>query len=210
MSEAKSAEYKAAKLTRRNAKASLTRSGRALLHRIENKWSIEEIKVMLINVDKVYNDLVEKHEKFTELVEDDEEFEVDERWLEECQQQFLSFESRAKKYIDETQKSSDLSQISSKDDVQVATGEKSAENNSEIVEATTQMEALNITETLQVETSQVTESESTQVETSEAAIIPSIKITLQKCVLLRSRNRECLNLMEMLENTQYSNRILNT
>ena len=223
MSEAKSAEYKAVKLTRRNAKASLTRSGRALLHRIENKWSIEEIKVTLINVDKVYNDLVEKHEKFTELVEDDEEFEVEERWLEECQQQFLSFESRAKKYIDETQKSSDLSQSSSKDDVQVATGEKSAENNSEIVEATTQMEALNITETLQVETSQVTESEltqvdasqvteseSTQVETSEAAIIPSIKITLQKCVLLRSRNRECLNLMEMLENTQYSNRILNT
>ncbi len=138
MSETKSAEYKAAKLTRRNAKASLTRSGRALLHRIENKWSIEEIKVMLINVDKVYNDLVEKHEKFTELVEDDEEFEVEERWLEECQQQFLSFESRAKKYIDETQKSSDLSQSSSKDDVQVATGEKSAENNSEIVEATMQ------------------------------------------------------------------------
>ena len=185
MSEAKSAEYKAAKLTRRNAKASLTRSGRALLHRIENKWSIEEIKVMLINVDKVYNDLVEKHEKFTELVEDDEEFEVEERWLEECQQQFLSFESRAKKYIDETQKSSDLSQSSSKDDVQVATGEKSAENNSEIVEATTQMEALNVTETLQVETSQVTkseltqvdasqvtESESTQVETSEAAQNP--------------------------------------
>jgi hypothetical protein len=79
-----------------------------------------------------------KHEKFAELVEDDEEFEVDERWLEECQQQFLSFESRAKKYIDETQKSSDLSQSSSKDDVQVATGEKSAENNSEIVEATMQ------------------------------------------------------------------------
>ena len=51
------AEYKAAKLTRRNAKASLTRSGRALLHRIENKWSIEEIKVTLINVDKVENSL---------------------------------------------------------------------------------------------------------------------------------------------------------
>ncbi len=82
-----SAEYKAAKLTRRNSKASLTRSGRAVLNRIENKWSIEEIKVTLANVDKVYNDLVEKHEKFTELVEE-EEFEAEERWLEECQQQF--------------------------------------------------------------------------------------------------------------------------
>ena len=84
MSEAKSAEYKAAKLARRNAKASLTRSGSALLRRIENEWSIEEIKVTLANVDKAHNDLVEKHEKFTELVEDDEEFEAEERWLEEC------------------------------------------------------------------------------------------------------------------------------
>ncbi len=146
MSEAKSAEYKAAKLARRNAKASLTRSGRALLRRIENEWSIEEIKVTLANVDKAHNDLVEKHEKFTELVEDDEEFEAEERWLEECQQQFLSFESRAKKYSDETQKSSDLSQSSSKDDAQIATEEESGENNSEIVEATTQMEALNVTQ----------------------------------------------------------------
>ncbi len=77
------------------------------------------------------------------------------------------FESRAKKYIDETKKSSDLSQSSSKDDVQVATGEESAENNSELMEATAQMEALNVTETLQVETSQVTESELTQVEASQ-------------------------------------------
>ncbi len=87
-----------------------------------------------------------------------------------------------------------------------------------------QMEALNVTETLHVETShvteselthvetsQVTESEPTQVETSEAAqnpMIPLLKMKLQKCVRLRSRNRECLNLMEMLENAQYSNRIL--
>ncbi len=65
----------------------MTRSGRAVLNRVENEWSIEEIKVTFANVDKVYNDLVEKHEKFTELVEE-EEFETEERWLEECQQQF--------------------------------------------------------------------------------------------------------------------------
>jgi hypothetical protein len=171
---------------------------------------------MLANVDKVYNDLVEKHEKFTELVEDDQEFEAEERWLEECQQQFLSFEGRAKNYIDETQKSSDVNQSSS----QVNTAEEPAENNSEIVEST-QKEALNVKETLQVETLQVTEKEISQVAKKswnrdqrkwkhrKHLKIPSPRITLQKCVRLKSRNLACLNSMEILGNTQYSNRILN-
>ena len=69
-----SPELKAAKLTRQNAKAVLTRSGRALTHRIENKWDLDEIKETLSNVEKVYNDLVAKHEKYTEFIEDDEAF----------------------------------------------------------------------------------------------------------------------------------------
>ena len=96
-----SAEYKAAKLTRRNAKASLTRSGRAL-HRITNQRSVDEVQETFANVEKVYDDLVQKHEKFTELIEEDEAFEVEEHWLEECQRQFLDLESRAKEYMQET------------------------------------------------------------------------------------------------------------
>ncbi len=61
---AESPELKAAKLTRRNAKAALTRSGRSLTHRIENNWNVDEIKETLSNVERVYNyDLVQKHEK---------------------------------------------------------------------------------------------------------------------------------------------------
>jgi membrane carboxypeptidase/penicillin-binding protein PbpC len=50
-----SPEYKAAKLTRRNAKASLTRSGRILQHRIANQRSVDEIQETFANVEKVYN-----------------------------------------------------------------------------------------------------------------------------------------------------------
>ena len=96
-----SAEYKAAKLTRRNAKASLTRLGRALLHRITNQRSVDEEQETFANVEKLY-DLVQKHEKFTELIEEDEAFEVEEHWLEKCQRQFLDLESRAKEYVQET------------------------------------------------------------------------------------------------------------
>ena len=96
-----SAEYKAAKLTRRNTKASLTRLGRALLHRITNQRSVDEEQETFANVEKLY-DLVQKHEKFTELIEEDEAFEVEEHWLEKCQRQFLDLESRAKEYVQET------------------------------------------------------------------------------------------------------------
>ena len=94
--ETESSELKAAKLTRRNAKAALTRSGRVLTHHIENNWSANEIKETLSKVEKVYNDLVQKHQKYTEFIEDDAAFETEEKWLEDCQQQFLSLEARAK------------------------------------------------------------------------------------------------------------------
>ena len=97
-----SAEHKAAKLTRRNAKASLTRSGRALVHRITNQRSVDEVKETLAIVENVYNDLVQKHEKFTELIEEDKAFEVEEHWLEECQRHFLNLDSRATEYLQET------------------------------------------------------------------------------------------------------------
>ena len=102
--ETESSELKAAKLTRRNSKAALTRSGRVLTHRIENNWSANEIKETLSNEEKVYNDLAQKHEKYTEFIEDDAAFETEEKWLEDCQQQFLSLEASAKGYLEEINK----------------------------------------------------------------------------------------------------------
>jgi 23S rRNA G2445 N2-methylase RlmL len=126
-----SPEYKAAKLTRRNAKASLTRSGRVLQHRIANQRSVDEIQEMFANVEKVYNDLVQKHEKFTELIEEDKEFEVEEHWLEECQQQFLSLESRAKEYVQKTLNEKSLSEKADKEQAEVKVSNQTTENTSE-------------------------------------------------------------------------------
>ena len=80
--------------------------------------------------------------------------------------------------------------------MQVATGEKSAENNSEIVEATTQMEALNVTETLQVETSEAAQNPIAQNNVAELCAFKIEKPRMPK--------------FNGGENTQYSNRILNT
>ena len=77
--ETESSELKAAKLMRRNAKAALSRSGRVLTHRIENNWSSDEIKETFSNVEKVYNDLVQKHERCTEFIEDDAAFETEKK-----------------------------------------------------------------------------------------------------------------------------------
>ena len=71
---AEGSELKTAKLTRQNAKAALTKSGRALMHRTENNWDFNEKEETLSNFEKVYNDLVEKHEKYTKFIEDDEAF----------------------------------------------------------------------------------------------------------------------------------------
>ena len=41
-----------------------------------------------------------KHENYSKLIEDDEKFEVQERWMEECQEMFMDTEIQAKIYLD--------------------------------------------------------------------------------------------------------------
>ena len=129
-----SAEYKAAKLTRRNAKASLTRSGRALLHRITNQRSVDEVQETFANVEKVYDDLVQKHEKFTELIEEDEAIEVEEHWLEEYQRQFLDLESRAKEYVQETLNDKGSSETADNEQGAITVDDETTENENTNVE----------------------------------------------------------------------------
>ena len=47
-----------------------------------------------------FEHLEEKHTEFTQLVEDDEEFEVEEMWLEECQEMFLEYSHSAADYVE--------------------------------------------------------------------------------------------------------------
>ena len=91
---------KRAKLDRRTAKATLTRCRKALSKQIEVKRPGIEVKDALNNLQNAFDDLVVKHENYSKLIEDDEEFEVQERWMEECQEIFMDTEIQAKIYLD--------------------------------------------------------------------------------------------------------------
>ena len=91
-------ELKHAKLKRRNAKGTLTRLGKALVLKIEGKRTVEEVKESFAKVAQSYADLVERHDELIQLIEDDEEFETEAAWLEECQENFLRLEVRSKDY----------------------------------------------------------------------------------------------------------------
>ena len=47
-----------------------------------------------------FDNLVSKHEEYTNLLEDDEEFEKEELWIESCQSSFMKLDIDAKNYIE--------------------------------------------------------------------------------------------------------------
>ena len=91
---------KPAKINRRAAKAALTRCGRALAHLVEHKRSASEVRDSLIKVNNAYENLVTKHELYTNLLTDDEEFNKEESWLEESQSYYLKLDIDTKGYIE--------------------------------------------------------------------------------------------------------------
>ncbi len=91
---------KTAKVSRRTAKAALTRSGKALNHLIVGERPREEVSESLLLYKKAFENLVSKHEEFTSLIDNDEEFTVHESWLDECQETFMSLETKAKLYLE--------------------------------------------------------------------------------------------------------------
>ena len=82
------------KISRRNAKAALTRAGKSLRH------PGKEVRDALSKVQEAYDKLIENHEEFTKLIEDDKEFEEQEVWLEESQYMFLCLEADTKLYLE--------------------------------------------------------------------------------------------------------------
>ena len=94
---------KEAKIKRRNAKAALTRAGKSLHYLIESKRTRQEVRDFLSKVQEAYEALVVKHEEFTQLIEDDNEFDEQEAWLAESQDAFMSLEIHAKLYLESTE-----------------------------------------------------------------------------------------------------------
>ena len=75
---------KSANLDRRTAKATLARCRKALSKQIEIKRPGIEVKDAINNLQNAFDELVVKHENYSNLIEDDEEFEVQEVWMEGC------------------------------------------------------------------------------------------------------------------------------
>ncbi len=91
---------KLAKINRRAGKAALTRCGRTLVHLVEHKRPSNEVRDGLIKVNNAFENLVAKHELYTALLTDDDEFEKEESWLQESQNYYLKLDVDAKCYIE--------------------------------------------------------------------------------------------------------------
>ena len=61
--------------------------------------SNEEIQKTLDNYEEVYSELEAKHEEVTMLIEDEAQFEEEERWIEQCQETFLRLKIDAQDYM---------------------------------------------------------------------------------------------------------------
>ena len=94
------ASLKELRISRRTAKGSLTRAGKALKNLIENGRSAQEVSESLVAFKRTFDDLVTKHEKFTQLIEDDKQFDAEEIWMEENHDMFMDLEIQAKLYIE--------------------------------------------------------------------------------------------------------------
>ena len=97
---AEEAARKAAKTDRRTAKSALTRSIKSLSQLIDAKRPEEEVRESLSKLQIVFDNVVAKHESYARLIEDDGEYEVQEGWMGECHDDFMSMEIRAKMYMD--------------------------------------------------------------------------------------------------------------
>ena len=83
---------------------------------IESKRPATEVGKSLSKVQEAYEKLTQKHEELTKLIEDDEQFEKEEMWFEECQEMLMRVEVKAKEYINATETVKSIS-VNTKDDI---------------------------------------------------------------------------------------------
>ena len=91
------ADIQKAKASRRTAKVSLTRAGKALRSMVESKRPASEVRESFVKMQEAYEKLIVKHEDVTQLIETKEE-----EWLEESLEMFIRLEIYAKEYIDQS------------------------------------------------------------------------------------------------------------
>ena len=87
-----------AKRKRRTAKAALTRRGNTLRKKLKEGRPVDEIMEAFHGMKTAFENLVIKHEEYTQLIQDDGAFDEEEKWLEECEDFYLQLEISAKDY----------------------------------------------------------------------------------------------------------------
>ena len=102
MAEAQEKAIKQAKIKRRNCKGALTRQGKVVCHKLSANRPAEEIRTgELKKYELAFEDLLAKHEEFLMLLEDDEQFEHEESWMEDCQETYLKLSTDTEDFLKE-------------------------------------------------------------------------------------------------------------
>ena len=70
----------------------------------EKERPVDEVRDYLVKVTQAFNNVVLKHESYANLIEEDELFEQEELWLDQCQNEFLKLEIDTKQYIESVSK----------------------------------------------------------------------------------------------------------
>ncbi|XP_071946012.1 uncharacterized protein [Antedon mediterranea] len=86
------------KRQRRNAKAKFTRLSNAMGTLIERNRPKNEINEAFLKVSEAYESTQTKHDQLMDVIEDDEDCERQEKWMLECQDNFLELSIRNKEY----------------------------------------------------------------------------------------------------------------
>ena len=100
------AALKQAKIDRQTAKSAFTRAGKAVVHDVDHNRPSVEVREAIDKFKGAYEVLIEKHEDYKKLIEDDAVYENEEKWMNECQETFLRLEVDAKMFIENKDKSS--------------------------------------------------------------------------------------------------------
>lgn len=74
--------------------------GKFLVKLIESKRLEQEVREGLNKLQLVFDSFVVKYESYLCLIEDDEEYEYEEIWIESCYEEFMIMELSVKMYMD--------------------------------------------------------------------------------------------------------------
>ena len=94
------AALKQAKIDRRTAKSTFTRAGKSVVHTVGSNRPPDEVSQALTKLQGAYESLVTKHEEYTKLIDDEEDYQTEEQWLAECQETFMKLEVDAKMFVE--------------------------------------------------------------------------------------------------------------